>query len=211
LQVSRRTMTSKKQRRVSEVKGKKKKHHLQTILLSGIIVTVVGLLIFLFVTLFDTIFPPTAGKGGLRKKEKQEFTLFFSEGNERYLVTEKRLIGKEMNDADQAKELVKALVEGSKSGKVATFPAKVEIQGVRIRENGTAEVNFDKSFIKDHPGGSASEMATIYSLTDTLTTNIPSIKRVKILVEGKDIASIKGHISTKQAFEFKDLKAPGEK
>ena len=204
-------MTSKKQRRVSEVKGKKKKHYLQTVLLSGIVVTVIGLLIFLFVTLFDTIFPPTAGKGGVRKKEKQEYTLFFSETNERYLVTEKRLIGKEANDADQARELVKALIEGSKSGKVATIPAKTELQGVKIRDNGTADVNFSKELVKDHPGGTASEMATVYSLTDTLTTNIPAIKRVRILVEGKEIPAIKGHVSMKQAFEFKDMKTPGEK
>ena len=204
-------MVSKKQRRVSEVKGKKKKHHMQAVLLSAIAVTVIGLLIFLFVTLFDTIFPPTAGKGGLRKKEKQEYTLFFSETNERFLTMEKRWLAKEMNDEEQAKELVKALIEGSKSGKVATFPANAELQGIRIRDNGTADVNFAKSLIKNHPGGSASEMSTIYSLTDTLITNIPAIKRVKILVEGKEISSIKGHISTKQAFEFKDMRVPGEK
>jgi hypothetical protein len=43
-------------------------------------------------------------------------------------------------------------------------------------------------------------MATIYSLTDSITQNIPGIKKVKILVEGKEIPSIKGHISTKKAF-----------
>jgi hypothetical protein len=204
-------MASKKQRRVTEIKDKKKKHHMQTVLLSGIVVTVIGLLIFLFVTLFDTIFPPTAGKGGVRKKEKQEYTLFFSESNERYLSAEKRLIAKEANDTEQAKELVKALIEGSKGGKIATFPPKTEVQGVRIRENGTAEVNFNKSFVKDHPGGTASEVATVYSLTDTLVANIPAIKRVRILVEGKEINSIKGHVSTKNAFEFKDMKGPGNK
>jgi hypothetical protein len=52
-------------------------------------------------------------------------------------------------------------------------------------------------------------MATIYSLTNTLTKNVPAIKAVKILVEGKELPSIKGHISTLAAFvPDADLFAP---
>jgi hypothetical protein len=55
-----------------------------------------------------------------------------------------------------------------------------------------------------------SEIATIYSLTNTLTRNIPSIKSVKILVEDKPIDSIKGHVSTRGAFRMeKDLIVEG--
>ncbi len=52
-------------------------------------------------------------------------------------------------------------------------------------------------------------MATIYSLTNTLTANVPAIKAVKILVEGKELPSIKGHISTVNSFRpDPDLYAP---
>jgi hypothetical protein len=33
-----------------------------------------------------------------------------------------------------------------------------------------------------------------------VTENVSSIKKVKILVDGKELPSIKGHISTKKAF-----------
>jgi hypothetical protein len=203
-------MATKKQRRISEVKSKKKKHYMRTVLLFTIMTTIIGLLIFLFVTLFDTLFPP-AGKSAAAKKDKKEVSLFFSDANERFLVVEKRFVPKEENEEDQAKEIIKALIEGSRTGKVATFPPKAEMQSVKIKDAGLAEVSFTKSLIKNHPGGSASEMATIFSLTDTLVTNIPGIKKVKFLVEGKELASIKGHIDTRQAFEFKDMKVPGSK
>ncbi len=203
-------MATKKQRRISEVKSKKKKHHMRTVLLFTIMTTIIGLLIFLFVTLFDTLFPP-AGKGSAAKKDKIEVSLFFSDANERFLVAEKRFVVKENNDEDQAKEIVKALIEGPKTGKVATFPPKTEVQSVKIKDAGLAEISFAKSLTRNHPGGSASEMATVFSLTDTLISNIPGIKKVKLLVEGKELASIKGHIDTRQAFEYKDMKIPGSK
>jgi hypothetical protein len=43
-------------------------------------------------------------------------------------------------------------------------------------------------------------MATIYSLTNSITENVSTVKKVKILVDGSELPSIKGHISTKKAF-----------
>ena len=52
-------------------------------------------------------------------------------------------------------------------------------------------------------------MATIYSLTNTLTTNIPVIKEVVLQVDGKELESIGGHIDTRRPFvPNKDLLAP---
>jgi len=80
---------------------------------------------------------------------------------------------------------------------------------VKLDKNGVARVNFSANLTKMHPGGSTAEMMTIYSLTNTLTENVPDIKAVKILVEGKDLPSIKGHISTINPFlPDPDLYAP---
>jgi len=69
-------------------------------------------------------------------------------------------------------------------------------------KNGIAYIDFGKNLIDLHPGGSASEMMTIYSLTNTITTNVPSVKKVKLLVDGKDLETIKGHIDTINPFEL---------
>jgi spore germination protein GerM len=136
----------------------------------------------------------------LKKKEKQIAKIYFSDPQERFLIPEKRYVFKENDTAAQAKEIVKALLEGSKAGLVNTFPAGVSLRDVKVIDAEIALVNFSKSLTKLHQGGSTAEMATIYSLTNSITQNVPGIKKVKILVEGKELSSIKGHISTQKAF-----------
>ena len=100
---------------------------------------------------------------------------------------------------DQISELVTTLIGGSNTGLVGTFPEGTKVEGVKIK-NGSASVSFNRTLVDLHPGGSASEMMTIYSLTNTITRNMPQVKSVKILVEGKEIETIKGHIDTRNPF-----------
>ncbi|MCX7635810.1 MAG: GerMN domain-containing protein, partial [Syntrophales bacterium] len=193
-------MATKRQRRNVEIRTRQSKKKMKKSLLVFIVTVLVGFLVFLFLTIYDYVYPPVDGSANLaKKKEKLEVTLYFSDANERFLVPEKRFIPKEDTTTSQAREIVKALLDGSKTGFVNTFPDKVEVLNVRI-DGKTAFVSFSKNLVKQHPGGSASEMASIYSLTNTLTENIPEIKNVKILVAGKEIPSLKGHIDTRNPF-----------
>jgi len=198
-------MSTKKQRRSDNFKDRKKKKSTRIAYLVAIIGGVVILLVLFFVILFDALFPME----DIKKKEKKITEIYFSDSQERFLVGEKRYINKEEDAAGQAREVVKALLDGSKTGNVSTFPAHVNLRDVKVGKDGTAEVNFSSDLTKLHPGGSAAEMATIYSLTNSLTTNVPEIKAVKILVEGKALSSIKGHISAMNSFKpDPDLYAP---
>lgn len=192
-------MTSKRQRRAEETKGKKRKKSTRILYFSIILGGIVALLVFFFVLLFNALFP-AVDMDSLKKKEKQIAIIYFSDPQERFLMPEKRYVIKEEDPALQAKEIVKALLEGSKEGLVNTFPAGVTIRDVKLDGGGTALVNFNKNLTKLHPGGSTAEMASIYSLTNSITENVPEAKKVKILMEGKELLSIKGHISTKNAF-----------
>jgi hypothetical protein len=203
-------MATKKQRRTDEVKHKKTKKKRRFLLLFIIILVSIIFLVIFFITLFDYIYPPATGKyTGAKKREKQEVTLYFSDANERFLVPEKRFIPREKAPEAQAQEMVKALLAGSKTGLVNTFPEKAELQDVTMEGEDTLLVNFRESLPAHHPGGSAAEMATLYSLTNTLTANIPLIKKVKILIAGKERDSIKGHIGLKNPFTLnQELIAP---
>jgi hypothetical protein len=194
-------MATKKQRRTDEVKYKKTRKKRRFLLLSVIVVASVVFLVIFFITLFDYIYPPAAGKyTAAKKRDKQEVTLFFSDANERFLVPEKRFILKEKEPEAQAQEMVKALLAGSKTGLVNTFPEKAEMQGVRMEGTDMLVVDFRESLTAHHPGGSAAEMATVYSLTNTLTANIPAVKKVMILIGGKERESLKGHIGLEHPF-----------
>ena len=192
-------MTTKRQLRAENIKEKKIKKSTRIFYFSLILGGIFVLLIIFFVTLFSAIFPPV-DMDAMKKKEKQIVKIYFSDQQERFLRSEKRYVVKESDAASQAKEIVLALLDGSKSGLVNTFPHGVALRDVKIKDNEIALVSFSKSLTKSYEGSSASEMATIYSLTNSITQNIPSIKMVKILVEGKELPSIKGHISTRKAF-----------
>jgi len=203
-------MATKKQRRTDEVKHKKTKKKKRVLLLSVIVVVSVVFLAIFFITLFDYIYPSAAGKHtAAQKRDRQEVTLFFSDANERFLVPEKRFIPKESEPESQAREMIYALISGSKTGLVNTFPEKTELQGVKREGEDILSVNFRESLVANHPGGSAAEMATVYSLTNTLTTNLPAIKRVRILIGGKERESLKGHIGLHNPFMMnRELIAP---
>jgi spore germination protein GerM len=197
-------MASKRQRRTDEFKTRKKKKTFRLFFILGAVLIGGGFLAFMFWALSDTIFPPDAEEAAA-KRERKEVVLYFSDANERFLVAEKRLIPKGKNTAAQAEEIVKALIEGPKLGQIRTIPAGAKLQGVRIAD-GTATLNFDNPFIEQHPGGTASEVATVYSLANTLTQNLTEIKKVRFQVGGKDVTTIKGHVDLREPiFPNKDL------
>lgn len=195
-------MATKKQRKAKEIKAKKKKQSLRLFILSLIILVGVGFLVFFFLTLFQYMFPAGPGTVGTpATREKQKVTLYFADANERFLIPETRYIPKARAPEDQVRELVEALIKGPSTNLVETIPEETRVTAVTIEKDGTARISFNNAFILRHPGGSASEMMTVYSLANTVTLNLPGVKRVQILVEGKEIETIKGHIDTRYPFE----------
>ncbi|MCX7982762.1 MAG: GerMN domain-containing protein [Syntrophales bacterium] len=192
-------MPSKKRFRSEDKKAKRQKKTIKRSLLLLMMLVFVGFLVFFFLTIFDIVYPPVGGKQAVVKKEKEEVVLFFSDANERFLVSERRYIFKEVDPRMRTEAIVKALIDGPKTGLTRTMPEKVTVRGVKL-EGDTAYVDFSRDLVERHPGGSAAEMATIYSLTHSVVVNVPSVKKVKILVEGQELPTIKGHVNTRRAF-----------
>jgi len=193
-------MGSKKKTKSRQIKAKQRKKNTQIFYLSLIILVGVGFLLFFFLSLFDYIYPPAGGtRSPVVTGEKQKVKLYFSDLNERFLIPEERYITKKKSPDDTVRALVTALIEGPHTDLVKTFPGETILRGVTI-QNGIASIDFGRNLIDLHPGGSASEMMTIYSLTNTLTINVPSVKKVKILIGGNSVETIKGHIDTSSPF-----------
>jgi spore germination protein GerM len=148
-----------------------------------------------------------------KKPEKKVITLYFSEEEGEYLVGEKREISKKRRTEEEAKEVLNELIKGPKGALIPTLPSRTRLLALQIDRRGLAKVNFDQSLSKDHPGGSSAEMMTIYSIVNSLTLNFPRIERVQILIDGKTVESIAGHISLKHPISSnpKMVKTVGKK
>jgi spore germination protein GerM len=135
-------------------------------------------------------------------KEKKVVTLFFSEEEGEYLVGEKREIPKRDRVEEEARETIAELIRGPQGAFIPTVPSRAKLLTLQIDAQGLAKVNFDQALSREHPGGSSAEMLTLYSIVNSLTLNFPQIKRVQILIDGKAVESIAGHISMKQPVSF---------
>lgn len=121
-----------------------------------------------------------------RAENEKEAKVFYYNRSMNKLIPQKISLS---SPAPEGKERIqfcaKRLLEGppEKSPFVATFPKDVSIKNLSIR-NGTAIVDFNKNFLK--PYGATQEIGMVGSLVLTLT-EIPGVKNVQILCEGKKV------------------------
>ena len=130
--------------------------------------------------------------------ERKEVLLYFSDSEGEYLVGEKRKILRKNAVQDEAKETILELIKGPSGKLIRTLPPRTELLTLQITDQGVARVSFTPALSKDHPGGSSAEIMTVYSIVNSLSANFPHIRRVQILIDGKPIATIVGHLSLEQ-------------
>jgi spore germination protein GerM len=131
-------------------------------------------------------------------KEMREITLYFSDGEGEYLIGENRKIVKKKQVGEEAKETIIELIHGPKGRLIPTLPTRTRLLTLQIDDTGVAKVNFSPALSNDHPGGSSAEMMTVYSIVNSLAVNFSQIKRVQILIDGKPIETLRGHLSLRK-------------
>ena len=75
-------------------------------------------------------------------------------------------------------------------------PIGTKVLSLRVDDKGTAYADFSKELAKKGQG-SYGEMMLCYAITNTLT-EFPEIKRVQILIEGKKVTTISGHMDVEE-------------
>lgn len=94
---------------------------------------------------------------------------------------------------DTARNSLEILCTLTDSGNLKSpIPPNVKILGFNVN-NGLATVNFSPELIRNFPGGSSWEAASLSAIVQTLT-QFPNIQKVQILVDGKKQETLGGHI-----------------
>ncbi len=124
-------------------------------------------------------------------------TLCFGDERGEFLIREHRIITSGHTPDKKAEALLQELLKGPLTRGTRTVPLQTRLRGVAF-DNGLLTADFSPDLQQHHPGGSASEILTVYSVVNTLTLNVPEIKQVVLLVDGKKIDSIAGHIDCRQ-------------
>jgi germination protein M len=126
--------------------------------------------------------------------------LFFSSEQDSLLHREERKIIASSSVEDQARTIVLELLKGSQQENISPIPPETRLREVFIAKDGVAYVDFSREFMDKHLSGSSAEISTIYSVVNSLTFNIKSIKKVFILVDGGEKKTLGGHIDLTQPF-----------
>jgi len=111
------------------------------------------------------------------------------------LSTEDQTIFKSAELVNRAKQILQKLEDGpTASTLAASLPKDAKVEELFVSEKGTAFIDFTNTIATNHPGGILNEQATIYSVVNSLTYNLPEIQEVKILIGGTEKETLAGHI-----------------
>jgi hypothetical protein len=120
-------------------------------------------------------------------------TLYFGDERSDFLIPEFRTLTTASDPAEKATALVQELIKGPTARGVRTVPRQTKIIWSKTAADGLLRINFGSEMVQYHPGGSTAELLTVYAIVNTITANIPEIKKVQLLFDGTTIETIAGH------------------
>ncbi len=146
-------------------------------------------------------FDPNIQATEIQQPVKTVVHLYFSDKENSFLIAEERALFYSDQPAEFGRTIIENLIRGPVEGLMRTIPAGTELRALYVIPDGTAYVDISETIKETHPGGSKSEIFTIYSIVNSLILNIPEIDAVKILIGGHESMTLAGHIDLR--FPFK--------
>jgi hypothetical protein len=147
--------------------------------------------------------PGEASTGGDSVTEPQALPvvhIYFADRNGLYLQAEERIFAGSERGIDRGRAIVEALIKGPRTGLMRTLPAGTQLRAFYLAPGSRAYVDLSESITEQYPGGCKSEMLTLYSIVNSLILNMPKVSTVKILVGGRDVPTMAGHIDIRYPF-----------
>jgi len=131
------------------------------------------------------VIPGSTKPEDLDPVEKRTITLYFANSNADKVIAEKREV--EISQDTQIERLVfEELQKGPKSEDLySAIPEGTRLLSASTA-NGICTLNLSKEFVDNHPGGSAGELMTLYSIINTMT-ELSGIDKVQFLIEGQKL------------------------
>src|SRR5919109_3591071 len=142
----------------------------------------------------------TSARGG-NTAPGEDLSIWFASRQQDALVSERHRVPPCPTPFERAKASLQELIAGPKGDALRTVSAEVEIREVFIDEQGTAYADFSEALSQTHPGGPWAEMLTLRSILQTLVANVPEIKRVQILIEGREAETLAGHMDIRRPLD----------
>jgi hypothetical protein len=171
----------------------------------GVIVAAVALGWAIFWWLPGIIAPQPASRGGSAVADAPagngrtiRATLFYANETGDGLVGVEREVAQADDTAEQARNILDRQFEPAPAPLIQVVPEATRLRTVFLISGGTAYVDLTGEVASTHPGGSLDELLTVYAIVDALTVNLPSVTGVQILIDGKEVDTLAGHVDLRR-------------
>jgi spore germination protein GerM len=131
-------------------------------------------------------------------------TLFYVSEDGQALVPVRREVPLADGVVAQGREIVVSQLEPAPSPYQSAIPTGTTLRAFYVTDRGDAFVDLSPNISKGHPGGSSAELLTVYAVVDAVTANLPAVQRVQILVEGKSVDTLAGHVDVRRPLQRND-------
>ena len=146
--------------------------------------------------------PGTGGAGGpdapAGPGRKIKARLFYVGTGGTRLVSVEQDVPFGEDTVEQAKAIIAAQIAPVADPLLSAVPPGTSLRAVFITDNGDAYVDLSDEAASAHPGGTLNELLTVYTIVNALTANLPAVSGVQILVGGKEVDTLAGHIDLRR-------------
>lgn len=126
-------------------------------------------------------------------------TLFFVAEDGTSLVGVEQEIPLAESPVAQARAIVEAQLAATPPAPLATaVPAGTTLRALFVSQLNDAFVDLDATVRTAHPGGSLNELITVYAVVNAVAVNLPDIRGVQILIDGREVDTLAGHVDLRR-------------
>ncbi len=125
-------------------------------------------------------------------------TFFYASEDGQALIPVRRDVPLAEGVVPQGREILAMQLQPAPPPYLSAVPAGTALRAFYVTERGDAFVDLSADVSAKHPGGSFTELLTVYAIVNAVTANLPTIQRVQILIDGKEAETLAGHVDLRR-------------
>jgi hypothetical protein len=103
---------------------------------------------------------------------------------------------------ERSRQLLHTLAINPPTPDQRTIPADAVLLGFYVLPDGTAVADFSDALSSETPSGILSEEVAVNSIAQTLQSNVPTLRRLKILIHGQEVDTLAGNLDLTGFFDL---------
>jgi hypothetical protein len=170
-------------------------------LVAGAVLIAIGLMVWgvgALITKQPAAAPDVAATTAPTETAHITATLFYASSDGRALVPVKRDVPLASGVVEQGRQILLTEMQAAPAPYIKVIPEGTTLRAFYVTDRGDAFVDLGPEIVRAHPGGSLNELLTVYALVNAVTANLPAVQRVQLLIDGREVDAIAGHVDIRR-------------